>query len=62
MQQRKNSIHHQHVAVAAEDAAVVVADAMETAVETAEATVPAAAETKNWESKRCLELHFVLYH
>ena len=58
MQQRKNSIHHQHVAVAAEDAAVVVADAMETA----EATVPAAAETKNWESKRCLELHFVLYH
>lgn len=52
MQQRKNSIHHQHVAVAAEDAAaVVVADA----VETAEATVPAAAETKNRESKRCLE-------
>lgn len=61
MQQRKNSIHHQHVAVAAvaaEDAAVVVADAMETA----EATVPAAAKTKNWESNRCLELHFVLYH
>ena len=58
MQQRKNSIHHQHVAVAAEDAAVVVADA----VETAEATVPAAAKTKNWERKRCLELHFVLYH
>ena len=59
MQQRKNSIHHQHVAVAAEDAAVVVADAMETAVETAvetaEATVPAAAKTKNWERKRCLE-------
>lgn len=51
MQQRKNSIHHQHVAVAAEDAAVVVADAMETA----EATVPAAAKTKNWERKRCLE-------
>lgn len=51
MQQRKNSILHQHVAVAAEDAAVVVADA----VETAEATVPVVAETKNRESKRCLE-------